>query len=92
VGERVRVYRRQGGEGGLVSELAEQERDYDCDYYVRQFRTTYAARLASAFAPEDFAVVFADVDQLSLFTPSLESIRTVLTARDDGGPESSDLR
>jgi len=92
VGERVRVYRRQGGEGGLVSELAEQERDYDCDYYVRQLRTTYAARLASAFAPEDFAVVFADVDQLSLFTPSLESIRTVLTARDDGGPESSDLR
>ena len=49
------------------------------DYYVRLLRTTYAARLARAFSPEDFAAVFADADQLSLFEPPIEAVRTVLT-------------
>ncbi len=88
VGERVRVYRRQNGEAGLVSgpggvagDPAAQldARDYDADYYVQVLRTTYAQRLARAFRPEDFAVVFADPDQLSLFAPALASIRPVLT-------------
>jgi DNA polymerase I len=89
VGERVRVYRKQNGEAGLVSgpgavagDPAGQRdaRDYDVDYYVQLLRATYAQRLARAFRPEDFAVVFADPDQLSLFAPVLESIRPVLTA------------
>jgi hypothetical protein len=42
-------------------------------------RTTYAERLARALSPEDFATVFADPDQLSLFATPLESIRPVLT-------------
>ncbi|HWZ61301.1 MAG TPA: ribonuclease H-like domain-containing protein [Gemmatimonadaceae bacterium] len=75
VGDRIRVYRKRTGEGGLAGDL----RDYDIDYYVRLLRTTYAERLARAFTPEDFAAVFADADQFSLFTPSIESIRTVLT-------------
>jgi DNA polymerase elongation subunit (family B) len=87
-GDRVRVYRKQNGEGGLVGgtvAAAEDDaatrdpRDYDVDYYVRLLRATYAERLARAFRPEDFATVFADPDQFSLFTPPVDSIRTVLT-------------
>jgi DNA polymerase I len=46
---------------------------------VRLLRTSFAERLARAFSPEDFGVVFADPDQLSLFVPLVEAIRTVLT-------------
>ncbi|MDB4913612.1 MAG: polymerase region [Gemmatimonadetes bacterium] len=84
VGDRIRVYRKQNGEGGVVvpSEdpaLAEPARDYDVRYYVRLLRETYAERLARAFTPEDFAAVFADPDQYSLFAPPLGQIRTTLT-------------
>jgi DNA polymerase I len=41
-------------------------------------RETFAARLARAFAPADFAAVFADPDQLELFAPSLAAIAPVL--------------
>jgi DNA polymerase elongation subunit (family B) len=84
VGDRVRVYRRQNGEGGLVEGTddeapAPDRRDYDVEYYVRLLRETYAERMARALNPVDFAVVFADPDQLSLFSPSVEAIRPVLT-------------
>jgi DNA polymerase elongation subunit (family B) len=84
VGDRIRVYRRRDGEGGLIRSSGDDDaigdpRDYDIDYYVRLLRATYAERLARAFTAEDFGVVFADPDQLSLFTPPLESIRSVLT-------------
>ena len=106
VGDRVRVYRKQNGEGGLVdgspaAGAAESERsgtagatgaapgtheddldarDYDVEYYVRLLRTTYAQRLARAFTPLDFAALFGDPDQLTIFAPPVESIRAVLTA------------
>jgi DNA polymerase elongation subunit (family B) len=76
-GERVRVYRRQSGEGGIAG--GDDPRDYDIDYYVRLLRTTYAERLARAFRPDDFATVFADADQLSLFTPPIELSHPILT-------------
>jgi DNA polymerase I len=87
VGNRIRVYRKQGGEGGMTGGVVAPSddhpagidpRDYDVDYYVRLLRTTYAERLARAFRPEDFATVFADADQFPLFAPSIESIHTVL--------------
>ncbi|MDB4898520.1 MAG: polymerase region, partial [Gemmatimonadetes bacterium] len=83
-GDRVRVYRKRNGEGGLVPPAEESAstrdpRDYDVEYYVRLLRTSFAERLARAFLPEDFGVVFADPDQLSLFVPLVEAIRTVLT-------------
>jgi DNA polymerase, archaea type len=86
VGDRVRVYRKQNGEGGVVASSDDDTplpdaRDYDVDYYVRLLRTSYAERLARAFTPEDFGVVFADPDQLSLFSPPIESIRPVLTSQ-----------
>jgi DNA polymerase elongation subunit (family B) len=86
VGDRIRVYRKQNGEGGLVlsSEDTTPEpdlRDYDVDYYVRLLSTTYAERLRRAFTPEDFSLVFADPDQLSLFSPPIEAIRPVLTSQ-----------
>jgi DNA polymerase, archaea type len=86
VGDRVRVYRKRNGEGGVVASSDDDAptpdaRDYDVDYYVRLLRTTYAERLARAFTPEDFGVVFADPDQLSLFSPPVESIRPVLTSQ-----------
>jgi hypothetical protein len=53
-------------------------RDYDVDHYARLLRETFAARLARAFAPEDYEAMFADPDQMSLFTPAVGTIRTVL--------------
>ena len=91
VGDRVRVYRTQTGSGGVVPDADEaaavdpgvndnaHRRDYDIDHYVRLLRETFAARLARALTPDDFAAVFADPDQLSLFTPSLAAMRTVLS-------------
>jgi DNA polymerase I len=84
VGDRVRVYRRQNGEGGLASApdddaLIADRRDYDVEYYVKQLRGSYAARLARAFTPADFDAVFADPDQYALFGGEMRGVRTVLT-------------
>jgi DNA polymerase I len=88
-GARVRVYRTKNGQGGVVPERDEDDgaegaarvdlRDYDVDHYVRLLRDTFAARLVRAFTPDDFAAVFADPDQLTLFNPSIATIRSVLT-------------
>jgi hypothetical protein len=85
-GERVRVYRAAGGTAALAPEAAEDESDevadsrhYDVDYYAQLLRDTFAARLARALTPQDFAAVFADPNQPSLFEPSLTTMRTVLT-------------
>jgi DNA polymerase, archaea type len=84
-GERVRVYRAQGGAGGLVDDerapAADDRRDYDVDHYARVLRETYAARLARALTPGDYDAVFADPDQLSLFAPPADAMRPVLTQR-----------
>jgi DNA polymerase elongation subunit (family B) len=90
VGDRIHVYRRQNGEGGVVAAgeddaAAHDPRDYDAEYYVRLLRTTYAERLARAFTREDFGVVFADPHQFSLFAPAVDSIRSVLTMLPQGG-------
>jgi DNA polymerase elongation subunit (family B) len=85
VGDRIRVYRKSHGESGLAGMTPDDDgatpdaRDYDVDYYVRLLRATYAQRLARAFTTADFTTVFADPDQLSLFTRPIESISTVLT-------------
>jgi DNA polymerase elongation subunit (family B) len=86
VGDRIRVYRKQNGEGGLVASSEDDTpgpdpRDYDVDYYVRLLRTSYAERLARAFTPEDFGVVFADPDQFSLFSPAIEGITVAPPSR-----------
>jgi DNA polymerase I len=82
VGERIRVYRKPKGEAGLVTAdddpSTPDARDYDVEYYVRLLRSTFAERLARAFTPADFEVVFADADQFTLFAPPLDSIRPVL--------------
>lgn len=85
-GERVRAYRTKTGEGRLVAgsdDDPEHEpselRDYDVEHYTRVLREMYAARLVRAFSPEDFAAVFADPDQLSLFPASIASIRSILS-------------
>jgi DNA polymerase elongation subunit (family B) len=79
VGDRVRVYRTRTGSGGVVTDPTESEaqpdaRDYDVDHYVRLLHDTFASRLARAFDPGDFATVFAEPEQLSLFAPSLSTI------------------
>lgn len=83
-GDRIRVYRRSGGEAGLLDALHEKAatadpRDYDVNYYVRLLRRSYVKRLARAFRPRDFAAVFADPDQISLFVPPVKAIQPVLT-------------
>jgi DNA polymerase elongation subunit (family B) len=94
VGDRVRVYRNSAGEGALAIELDDDDaepadrRNYDVEHYIRVLRDSFAVRLARAFTHEDFAAVFADPDQPSLFQPSISAIRTVLTSlpshRDSG--------
>ena len=85
VGDKVRVYRTQAGGAAVVpasdGEGAADPRDYDVEHYARVLRDTYAARLARALAPSDFAAVFADPDQLSLFAPSTAAMRPVLVTR-----------
>ena len=86
VGDRIRVYRTKSGTGGVIEEPEEEtaagesadRRDYDVNHYARVLRETFAARLARAFSPGDYEALFADPDQLSLFTPAIEAITTVL--------------
>jgi DNA polymerase I len=83
VGDRVRVYRAVGGQGGLApgrDEAAEADRrDYDVDHYARVLHDTFAARLVRALTVDDFAAMFADPEQPSLFAPAFAGMRTVLT-------------
>jgi DNA polymerase elongation subunit (family B) len=99
VGELVGVYRASGGRAGLLADdaaggddeddaatgesTAADPRDYDAEYYVRQLGETFATRLVRAFSAEDFAAVFADPQQLTLFGADLASVRPVLTAEPD---------
>jgi DNA polymerase, archaea type len=73
------------GSGGEGSE----RRDYDVEHYARVLRDTFAARLARALSPDDFAEVFADADQLSLFAPSTATMRPVLEALATSGAPPS---
>src|SRR5262249_27623299 len=64
-GEHVRTYRASGGRPALLPETedglpAADPRDYDAEYYVRQLRETFAARMARAFNADDFATLFDD--------------------------------
>jgi DNA polymerase, archaea type len=95
VGERIRVYRKQNGEGGLVDASEDESamttrRDYDADYYVRLLRETFAARLVRAFTPSDFAAVFGDPEQLPLFPVPLDQVTPVLTPMPGGLRAGSD--
>jgi hypothetical protein len=72
-----------GGAGLTEVDRARDPRDYDVDFYVRVLRETFAARLARALTPEDFATVFADPQQPSLFGSSLAQARPILTVLDD---------
>ncbi len=84
VGERLRIYRTRGGGVALVVDREDGEvtadlRDYDVEHYLRVLRDGFAVRMARAFTADDFAAVFADPDQLTLFAPDLATITTVLT-------------
>jgi DNA polymerase I len=59
-------------------------RDYDTAYYARLVRETFATRLVRAFTPDDFARVFADPEQPSLFDSSFDDTRPILTPRETG--------
>jgi DNA polymerase I len=97
VGERVRVYRTQNGTGGLVDDAegerspdaGDRRRDYDVDHYVHVLRDTFAERLTRAFTPEDFAVIFADPAQPSLFPAAIGTIRSILYSSDSSTYQSS---
>jgi DNA polymerase I len=75
-GERVAIYRESGGRA-VVWNPEQDRRDYDVPFYRRLLRETYAQRLARAFTAEDFAAVFAEPEQPSLFAPRLEEIRPI---------------
>lgn len=105
VGQRARVYRAAGGRAGLIAEPEDgadanespDPRDYDVEEYVRILHDTFAARLARALTPEQFATIFADPEQLSLFPSTLEIARPILTVlpnllTDDYQPSSESIR
>ncbi len=83
-GERVRVYRTRDGGAGLAADRAHEPGDaadprhYDVEHYLKVLRANYASRLSRAFTAEDFAALFADPDQPSLFPPAYEHMRSVL--------------
>jgi DNA polymerase elongation subunit (family B) len=84
-GDRVRVYRTKGSAGAVVPDSEDDvelgttdPRDYDVEWYVRLLRETYAARMMRAFTTEDYAAVFPHPDQLTLFAPPIERVRTIL--------------
>jgi DNA polymerase elongation subunit (family B) len=87
IGERVRVYRTQSGQGGIAPDPDALDtmaatgdcRDYDVEHYVGLLRDTFAARLGRAFTSDGYAAVFADPEQPSLFASALGSVRPVLT-------------
>ncbi|MES2523794.1 MAG: DNA polymerase domain-containing protein [Gemmatimonadota bacterium] len=93
VGERARVYRTTGGGGAVVEEREDGDAtvpsaaspEYDAAYYVRLLRDSFAARLARAFEPDDFDVLFADPMQHTLFDGRTAEIRPVLRTV-DGAP------
>ena len=86
VGTWVRTYRTASGPAILRDvddDLPEaftpaDPRDYDVDHYVRVLNESYTTRLQRAFLPRDWPVVFADPDQLSLFSGGIERVRPVL--------------
>ncbi len=88
-GERARVYRKQNGGGGVVEEYDGEAvtgldaRDYDVSYYASSLRRNFASRLARAFTPIDFDLLFADPTQYPLFAPALADVRAVLTIQHD---------
>ena len=92
VGERVHVYRASGGRAVLHARSDEADdaptsaardprdpRDYDTTHYARLLRHTFATRLARAFSPDDFARIFADPEQPSLFERDLSGVRALCT-------------
>jgi DNA polymerase I len=92
IGERVRVYRARGGAPRICPDPPEEgetgvdPRDYDVEHYVRQLRENFAARMQRAFTPDDYAALFADPDQSSLFPPLYDAMRPVLREVDSAGP------
>jgi hypothetical protein len=83
--ERVRFYRATAGRAVLVPGHGDDDtvddlaRDYDVEHYLRVLRTTFASRLERALTPDDFATVFEDPEQPSLFTRSLAGAVPILT-------------
>jgi DNA polymerase elongation subunit (family B) len=86
IGDKVRVYRTRSGEGAIVPDPDEEiaigvntdPRDYDVEHYERVLHDAFATRLARAFTPDDFARVFADPDQPSLFGDAVDDVRPIL--------------
>ncbi len=81
VGEKVLVYRATSGYRVLAE--GSDPRDYDVAHGLRLLRENYAARLARAFTPDDFAALVADPDRPALFASPLATIQPVLTTMMD---------
>jgi DNA polymerase elongation subunit (family B) len=79
--------RPAGTPAGDGAASAADPRDYDVEHYLRVLRDTYAARFARALTPDDFAAVFADPEQPSLFARSLADARPILTTIVEPAPE-----
>jgi DNA polymerase, archaea type len=89
VGERVRVYRREGGVAAWLPDIADENaideriaalndaRDYDVAHYEAVLVSSYAGRLRKAFAPADWEQVFRTDQQPGLFDAPLEQIEPV---------------
>lgn len=80
VGQRVRVYRANGGRAALLRELEADEdgatyadpRDYDAAHYTSLLDRVYVGRFARSLGPLEFDAVFASPTQPSLFAIALD--------------------
>jgi DNA polymerase, archaea type len=85
-GDRIRIYRGSGNRARVLTAAEDDDEratqadahDYDSEHYVRLLRDSFAVRLARGVSREDYAAIFADPEQPSLFAARLENARPVL--------------
>jgi DNA polymerase, archaea type len=76
-GERVKIYKSQGGQWLVLESEQKNRGDYDVHHYSQVLRDAYTERLKKAFSKEDFESIFR-LEQEGLFDTPLGDIKTLM--------------
>jgi DNA polymerase, archaea type len=76
-GERVKIYKTQGGQWLVLDNEQSNQPQYDSHHYTRVLRDAYTERLKKAFSKEGFESMFR-LEQEGLFDTPLGSIKTLM--------------
>jgi DNA polymerase, archaea type len=76
-GERVKIYKTEGGQWLVMDEQIVSLTDYQVVHYIHVLRDTFAERLKKAFSKEDFDSIFR-LEQEGLFDTPLTDIKTLM--------------